>query len=136
MEALEAGEALLWHVALFILQWRLVKHHDGKLRQTSDKHELRRFLLLVLRNYIWPCLREFWWSGLQAGLLALVISYFTEVLIMAFSVDLTQFGISTTASSFRSWFGRLQWASLRTLASVSTQSPPSAARTLIHAKNK
>lgn len=46
----------------------------------------------MLRNYLWPCFREFWWLGVQTALLAFVISYFTEVLIMGLSIDLMHFG--------------------------------------------
>lgn len=58
----------------------------------ADRYEIRGLLFLVLKKYLWPCFREFWWFGVQAGLLAIVISYFAEVLIMAFSVDLMNFG--------------------------------------------
>lgn len=58
----------------------------------ADRHELRGLLFLVLRNYLWPCFREFWWLGVQTALLAFVISYFTEVLIMGLSIDLMHFG--------------------------------------------
>lgn len=58
----------------------------------ADRYEIRGLLFLVLTKYLWPCFREFWWFGVQAGLLAVVISYFAEVLIMAFSVDLMNFG--------------------------------------------
>lgn len=71
---------------------QLINLHLTRIMLRAGNHELHGFLFLVLRNYIWPGLREFWWFGVQAGLLAFVISYFTEVLIMAFSVDLMNFG--------------------------------------------
>lgn len=70
----------------------LITLHTYRFSLAAESHELRRFLFLVLKNYLWPCFREFWWFGVQAGLLAFVISYFVEVLIMAFSVDLMDFG--------------------------------------------
>lgn len=70
----------------------LINLHTYRFSLAAESHELRRFLFLVLKNYLWPCFLEFWWFGVQAGLLAFVISYFVEVLIMAFSVDLMDFG--------------------------------------------
>lgn len=74
---------------------RIQQHIDLHIHRVSlaaETHELRGFLFLVLKNYLWPCFREFWWFGVQAGLLAFIVSYFAEVLIMAFSVDLMDFG--------------------------------------------
>lgn len=71
---------------------QLITLNLSRVSQAVDGHDLRRFLFLVLENYLWPCFREFWWIGVQAGLLAFVISYFVEVLIIAFSVDLMDFG--------------------------------------------
>lgn len=70
----------------------IIRSNVFKASRAADRHELRGFLFLVLRHYLWPCFREFWWFGVQTGLLAFVISYFTEVLIMGFSVDLMHFG--------------------------------------------
>lgn len=69
----------------------LIHLHTYRFSVATERHELRRFLFLVLKNYLWPRFRGFWWFGIQAGLLAPVISYFVEVLIMAFSVDLLDF---------------------------------------------
>lgn len=69
-----------------------INFHIYRVSLAAETHELRGFLFLVLKNYLWPCFRELWWFGVQAGLLAFVVSYFAEVLIMAFSVDLMDFG--------------------------------------------
>lgn len=71
---------------------KLVNIHLSRVSQAVDGHDMRRFLFLVLEYYLWPCFREIWWIGVQAGLLAFVISHFVEVLIIAFSVDLMDFG--------------------------------------------
>lgn len=71
---------------------QVINLYISKVSLAAECHELRGFLFLVLKNYLWPCFREFWWFGVQAGLLAFVVSYFAEVLIMAFSVDLMNFG--------------------------------------------
>lgn len=67
---------------------KVISFHLFRVSVAADRHELRGFMFLVLKNYLWPCFREFWWFGVQAGLLAFVVSYFAEVLIMGFSVDL------------------------------------------------
>lgn len=66
--------------------------HIYRVSLAAENHELRGFLCLLLKNYLWPFFREFWWFGIQTGLLAFVVSYFAEVLVMAFSVDLMDFG--------------------------------------------
>lgn len=71
---------------------QLVNLHLSRVSLAADGHDQCRLLFLALENYLWPCFREFWWIGVQAGLLAFLISYFVEVLIMAFSVDLMDFG--------------------------------------------
>lgn len=70
---------------------QVIKIRLSRVRVAADRHELRGFLFLVLRTYIWPWAREFWWFGLQTGLLAFVVSYFAQVLVMSFSVDLLDF---------------------------------------------
>lgn len=71
---------------------KVVNFYLSRVDLAADRHELRGLLFLVLRNYLWPCFREFWWLGVQTALLAFVISYFTEVLIMGLSIDLMHFG--------------------------------------------
>lgn len=70
----------------------LMNFYICRVTLAASSHELRGTLLMILRNYLWPCFQTLWWLSVQAVLLALVISYFTEVLITAFSVDLVRLG--------------------------------------------
>ncbi|KAJ0118246.1 hypothetical protein J7T55_009029 [Diaporthe amygdali] len=58
----------------------------------ASGHELSEFLFMLLKDQVWPCCLAFWWFGVQAGLLAFVVSYFAEVLVIVFSVNLGHFG--------------------------------------------
>ncbi|KAG6364795.1 hypothetical protein INS49_006399 [Diaporthe citri] len=85
--------SLLIDMVLVIPRVRnFINFHLSTVSLAADRHKLRGLLFLVLRNHLWPCFREFWWFGIQTALLAFVISYFTEVLIMGLSIDLMHFG--------------------------------------------